>query len=561
MLSRLKKRRWHVIFLALLTLAMILPGLASLPVIDRDEARFAQASVQMAETNDLLHINFQDEARNKKPAAAYWAQTAMIEVFSRDGENRIWAQRLPSVMAGLLTILALYWGGLRMVGRKAALVACALLATSLIFVFESHIAKTDAMLCASTTVMFASLGRLRNGAGRREVWAFWAALGLSIMIKGPIGPVLAILSFLCLWIWERDLSWARPLLNWGAIILFALIWLPWGIAMYVVTDGAFYIESLGKDFGGKVVSGQESHGAPPGSHSLAIWATLWPASLFLLPGLAYAIRSVRSKGDNAVIRSMRLAICWALPFWILIEIMPTKLPHYGLPVFPALCLMMGAAVLAMSQMNEFTKTRFIGGLIFILSTALVLGGLLYAQSLYGDLDKAMVGYVICGTSGVIAILAAFALWGNKIRVSLGAALISSMIAMIGAYGYILPNLMEFRTSEHLAAELERFAPNVESSLIHSPHYTEPSLVYHLGADINLKAGEVNLSDGSLVVLNTRREETVTMGRVLSNEARKRGQCLETSNPVKGFNYSKGNPLDLVILMEVPCEALSQGEPS
>jgi len=46
----LPKRRWHVLMLMLLTLAMLLPGLASVPVIDRDEARYAQASVQMAES-------------------------------------------------------------------------------------------------------------------------------------------------------------------------------------------------------------------------------------------------------------------------------------------------------------------------------------------------------------------------------------------------------------------------------------------------------------------------------------------------------------------------------
>ena len=95
MLGLLTKRRWQMILLILLTLAMVLPGLASLPVIDRDEARFAQASVQMAETGDLLNIRLQDEARNKKPAASYWAQTAMIKVFARDGENRIWAHAYP----------------------------------------------------------------------------------------------------------------------------------------------------------------------------------------------------------------------------------------------------------------------------------------------------------------------------------------------------------------------------------------------------------------------------------------------------------------------------------
>lgn len=548
----LTKRRWHIIVLALLTLAMILPGLTSLPVIDRDEARFAQASVQMADTNDLLNIRFQDEARNKKPAGSYWAQTAMIKVFARDGEPRIWAQRLPSVLASLISILALYWGGLRMVGRDAALIAAALLATSLIFVFEGHIAKTDALLCASTTVMFASLGRLRGGAGRREVWAFWIALGLSIMIKGPIGPVLALFSLLSLWVWEKNLSWARPLLNWGAIFVFILIWLPWGIAMYIVTDGAFYVESLGKDFGGKITSGQESHGAPPGAHSLAIWATLWPASLFLLPGLAYAIRAIRSGTENPVIRSMRLALCWAVPFWILIELMPTKLPHYGLPVYPALCLMMAAAILAMRQMDGFGKTRFFGGLIFIISTSLVLGALLLAQSRFGEIDKANGAYLICAVAGISAIIAGFALWGNKIRLSLGAGLLSALICSAGAYIYILPSLTEFKTSERVRAELERFAPGTESRDIHSPHFTEPSLVFHLGTGINVKSGDVDLSDGSLAILNARRENSAAQSIALSNAAKTRGQCLKSSNPINGVNYSNGTPLSLVILREGPC---------
>ena len=552
MLGSLTNRRWHVVFLALLTLVTVLPGLASLPVIDRDEARFAQASVQMADTNDLMNIRFQDEARNKKPAAAYWAQTAMIKVFARDGEPRIWAQRLPSVFAALLTIIALYWGGARMVGRQAAFIACALLATSLIFVFEGHIAKTDALLCASTTLIFASLGRLRHGAGRFEIWVFWLALGASIMIKGPIGPLLALLSLGSMWMWERNLSWARPLLNWAAILVFILIWLPWGIAMYVITDGAFYIESLGKDFGGKVVSGQESHGAPPGSHSLAIWATLWPASLFLLPGLAYAARILRSRSKSRIALSLRLTLCWVVPFWGLIEIMPTKLPHYGLPVFPALCLLMGVSILSMSRAKGFGKTRAAAGLIFIFITAIIFTGIIFVQATYGDRETAIVSWVFCGAAGGLAIIAGAMLWVRKIQLALGAMLLSSIIMMVGTYGYILPNLTAFKTSERLAAELERFAPNVESGAIHSPHFTEPSLVYHVGTHINLKAGPVDLSTGGLVILNRLREETQELTENLLQSSQNRGLCLQTSNTVKGFNYSKGNPVDMVILKEVPC---------
>lgn len=62
-------RGWHpYALLVLLCLGLYLPGLASLPVTDRDEARFAQATRQMLETGDFLAIRFQNEARNQKPA-------------------------------------------------------------------------------------------------------------------------------------------------------------------------------------------------------------------------------------------------------------------------------------------------------------------------------------------------------------------------------------------------------------------------------------------------------------------------------------------------------------
>src|SRR6516162_8767255 len=60
--------------LCILCLILYLPGLATIPPLDRDEARFAQATRQMLETGDFVRIRFQDEARNKKPIGIYWLQ-------------------------------------------------------------------------------------------------------------------------------------------------------------------------------------------------------------------------------------------------------------------------------------------------------------------------------------------------------------------------------------------------------------------------------------------------------------------------------------------------------
>ena len=52
------------IVLVVLSLLMFLPGLATIPPLDRDESRFTQATKQMIETGDFIEIRFQDDARN-----------------------------------------------------------------------------------------------------------------------------------------------------------------------------------------------------------------------------------------------------------------------------------------------------------------------------------------------------------------------------------------------------------------------------------------------------------------------------------------------------------------
>lgn len=153
-------------------------------------------------------------------------------------------------------------------------------------------------------------------------------------------------------------------------------------------------------------------------------------------------------------------------------------------------------------------------------------------------------------------MSGFAIWGNKLHLSLGSALLSSMIMTLGTYGFILPNLTDFKTSERIAAEVKRFAPAAGSASIHSPHYREPSLIYHIGKDINLKSGEIILANTPLVILNADDDETKAITARLEQSAKTREACIETSNQIKGFNYSKGKALSLFVLREGPCEASS-----
>src|ERR1700736_6831045 len=109
-----------VAVLVLVALLNFLPGFFAIPPIDRDEARFAQASKQMIETGDFVDIRFQDEVRYKKPVGIYWLQAAAVETASALGlqraQVRIWLYRVPSLAGAVGAVLATYWCALAFVG-------------------------------------------------------------------------------------------------------------------------------------------------------------------------------------------------------------------------------------------------------------------------------------------------------------------------------------------------------------------------------------------------------------------------------------------------------------
>src|SRR5579872_4313445 len=128
------------LLLGVLCAMLYLPGISTIPVLDRDEARFAQATRQMLETGDFLHIRFQNEARNQKPAGIYWLQAAAVKAFSDPESTAIWPYRLPSLVAASLAALLTFGLGRRLLGdggapdepaRRTAMVGAVLLAASL----------------------------------------------------------------------------------------------------------------------------------------------------------------------------------------------------------------------------------------------------------------------------------------------------------------------------------------------------------------------------------------------------------------------------------------------
>lgn len=528
--------------LALIVAISALAGLFTLPPLDRDESRFAQATAQMLETGNFVEINFLDTERNKKPIGIHWLQVLTVGALSDAEAREIWAYRIPSMLGAILAALACFWGGQRLIGREAAFAGAALFGATVLLGIEAGIAKTDAMLAGSTTLAMAALMNARgdNTAGWRTGLLFWFAIGLGTLIKGPVTPMVAGLSIAALLIWERKWSWLKPILQWWGPLLAILMVLPWLVAIQIATDGNFLREALGDDLGPKLVSSHERHGGPIGYHLLLLPLLFFPAVLFLVPAMSRLVRSIRGEDIDAA-ATARFLIAWAVPTWLVFEILPTKLPHYVLPAYPALALAVGWALMDLTKAKAWEMWLSRGLFVFagiVFAILAPVGLAMYGSGASWDavrlsmagfiggfelgLDPTIVGLVGLATT-LFAGLAGAALMNSfKLKSITPAALIVLVLAGLAWQGMIrgavVPNAHAMRLADQVRAAREYSEAIVGVSpgeIITASSYTEPSLVFSLGSDTNLGTAVDVMShaasreDPTLVVLDLSRDPWLT----------------------------------------------------
>ncbi len=244
-----------IAFLILCGLLMFLPGFFNIPPIDRDEARFAQATKQMVETSDFVDIRFQDDVRYKKPVGIYWLQAAAVETASALGlqraQVRIWLYRVPSLIGAIGAVLLTYWTALAFVTRRGAVLAGLILCSSVLLGVEARLAKTDAMLLLTVVAAMGSLAWVylswqRGEDPVRPPWTwpaiFWTALAGGILLKGPLILMFVALTIVTLVILDRSAEWLwrlRPV--WGLMWMLVLV-LPWFVAIFWRAGDTFFAE-------------------------------------------------------------------------------------------------------------------------------------------------------------------------------------------------------------------------------------------------------------------------------------------------------------------------------
>ena len=550
----LAERPWRLYpALVLITLTLHLPGQAGLPPLDRDEPRFAQATKQMVETGDYIQIAFQDQPRLKKPIGIYWLQALSIHATGAEPTD-IWAYRLPSLLGIVAAVvLCAAIGGVLFAGPVGA-AAGALFAPVLLASVEAHLAKTDAVLLAAVLAAQWGLARAWMAAhpgtarGRVDcgVWAalvFWLGIGAGVLLKGPVIAMIVGLTALGLCIWQRRVRWLgalKPL--WGLPLALAMV-APWFAAIHLATDGAFWNEALSRDLLAKINEGQEAHGAPPGLYLLLVWATFWPATALLGLGTLAAWREGRAP-------AVQFCLAWIGPSWIVFELVATKLPHYVLPLYPAMALLCAYMLVCGGKEPARRWAARLVALPVWLAVAVATAMGLAAIALPIWLGLIPEGGSFAAAAAFAALAYSLFRLGQRLFVAeypVGVVLVALVLAYWPAYREVVPSLKPIWLSPRLVEAAKAVPlPNCEGErTLISTGFSEPSLVFLAGTNTQLLspeiAGAALLADLRCNIAAIEEKQWPIFAAQLPD-----ADLVEEAT-VSGLNYSKGKIVNMKIV--------------
>ncbi len=532
--------------LIVFSLIAFLPGFFQIPPVDRDEARFAQATKQMLESGQYIDIHFQNEVRYKKPVGIYWLQAAAVKAGEAagipDARTTIWLYRLPSLFGAIGAVLLTYWTALAFVARRTALLAALMMASSVLLGVEARLAKTDAMLLFTCVAAMGAMARIylmsrrtpERAVGWRLPAILWTALAAGVLLKGPLILMFVGLTALTLSIADRSGRWIwrlRPLA--GFVWMMALV-LPWFAAIVAKSGATFFTDAIGQDMLAKVTGGQESHGAPPGLYFVLFWVTFWPGSV--LAGLA-APRVWQARGEPGA----RFLLAWLIPSWVVFEAVITKLPHYVLPLYPAIAILIAGILEGGGLVTKRWLVRGTAGW-FAFPVAIAIAVAIGFIGIGRDL-----GFVAWPFAAAATIFGLFAWWLYEVdgaERALLRGMVSSVLIAITVYLVTFPSLPALFPSA-LIADTLRNTDCAEPHVAATGYYEEPSLVFLLGTDTRFTDGTgaaIFLGQGSchFALIDTRSVASFVQ------RANSIGLHYAMVQRFDGYNISVGRPVTVTL---------------
>jgi 4-amino-4-deoxy-L-arabinose transferase-like glycosyltransferase len=392
-------RRKYVFALLAIGMALFLFNLGGRDLWEPDETRYAVVAREMIQSGDWILPHFNGEIYAEKPPLFFWLVN--LSTFFL-GENSELANRLPSALAGLMTLFVTFLFGEKLFNLRIGFLSAMVLATCILFPQLSRWMMLDSLF---TLFLLLSLFCFYLGyeeEGRRRKYYFLASLfmGLGVLTKGPIGylslPIILIFAF-----FQKDIKklWNRDLL-WGCLLSLILVLMWWVPACWIGGKEYIYWLLFKQAIGTYVEGGRHFHPEPFYFYFIRFPIEFFPWIVFLPTAFIFGLRKGWGKRKEFLFLSI-----WFFFIFLFFTLSKGKKDNYLLPLYPAAAMMVGSLWDFGVQSGE-GKKGFLSGLLLL--TFLFLAGLVLFLSkmpqqsypdmtAYSSLGLSILSYILLGS--------------------------------------------------------------------------------------------------------------------------------------------------------------------
>lgn len=346
---RLNTRTVHYLFLTVVAALMLWSGIADLPLIDRDEPRFAEASREMLEHSEWIIPYFNHEYRFDKPPMSYWLMSLSAWLLGGYSE---FAVRLPASISAWWVGLMIYEMGRRHMTAPLGLWAALGWFASVQVLIHGRLAVADMPLIAAITASNWAVWELLTCERPGRYWpvVLYLSLSFGFLAKGPLAWICPLLTVgLYRLMWRQPIPVHRLGALWGIPLTLGLVGL-WGIPALYLTDGLFWQQGMGRHVVERGMTPLNGRGFTPFYYLLSSFFSLFPAIAWL-GGIPGTIR--RHWNANTA-----FLLAWCFGPYLIFSFYATQLSHYVLPAFPAVLLLLAQTAMSHNPPDRLQNLLF-----------------------------------------------------------------------------------------------------------------------------------------------------------------------------------------------------------
>mgnify|MGYP001166517770 CR=1 FL=1 len=316
-------------------------------LFDHDEGAFSEATRGMFERGDFITTYLNDRIRFDKPILIYWLQATSVAAFGTD----VWVFRLPSALAGILWVMAIFAFTRRTLDQQTAVAAAMMAATAAGINAITHVATADGLLNMLLATTMLAMYIYTQKPSTKLLVGIYVLMGLGMLTKGPVAiaiPFMAGGLFYLTSGYTRE--FLRAIFFIPGWIIFLAIAAPWYIAAYQIHGQEFIDGFFMKHNVNRFNNAMEGHDGGLLFYPLVLPFVLAPFGGLLIRVLP-SIKTTLSGGDPL----NRFLWIWFLVVLTLFSLASTKLPHYILYGVTPL-------VILMARYRDWLKSRWLAAL-------------------------------------------------------------------------------------------------------------------------------------------------------------------------------------------------------